>query len=207
MRKLMEYLPSYYEEVKEINYLFSAEEPEINNLWDALSKVKNNQFISDADTITIRKWEQLLNIYPDNTKALEYRKAVIIMKLSTKAPLTHRWLESWFKGLVGEEKFIVTLDYNLYFLSVILIDDSNNLINDLRGFLRNKIPANLVLHSGTQNQTEPIDIKVSGYLLPNISITKMPYLNWTYNINKEIYAVLSSIAISVTTLPESLKGE
>lgn len=146
MINLMRYLPDYYESVREINLLMDTENPELESLWADVSRVKANQFILTSDESKIRQWEQLLRIRPDSrTQSLDYRKAVVIMRLSTRLPLTYRWLEEKLTEIVGEGNFVISLFYNDYHLYIRLTNDSLGLIGELRSYLREKIPANLGL--------------------------------------------------------------
>ena len=145
MSNLMKYLPPYYEEVKEINAIMAAENPEIDGLWAAVFKVKCNQFILDADDITIRKWEKLLRILPDyRTQDLGYRKSVVLMRLASVSPITHRWLIEKLDNTFGQNNSQIEFDYDSYEI-LISVYDKKNIFEEFQRYLRNIIPANLTL--------------------------------------------------------------
>jgi len=143
---LIRYLPDYYEYVREMNELMGAQNPEIDALWEVLAAVKRAQFIMDADEARIRRWEKVLRIQPDRAaQSLDYRKAVVILRLSTRAPLTFRWLNDKVVSIVGAGNFVISLYHDLYFLQIRLTNDLLGLTGELRSYLRQVIPANLGL--------------------------------------------------------------
>lgn len=142
----MNYLPNYYEKVHEMNLLTQAQEPEIEQLWQSLKEVDQNQFIETADHQRLGRWEALLNIRPDlATQSLDYRKAIVLLRLAMKPPLSQRWLENVLNDRVGEGNHQIGLNYEHQLLTIQIIHDHLGLIDDLRTFLREMIPANLSL--------------------------------------------------------------
>ena len=58
---LLEYLPDFMQEYREIRQIMKSEEPEFKTLWDLFKKVFNNQFIQYCDEDGISKFEEMLN--------------------------------------------------------------------------------------------------------------------------------------------------
>ena len=58
---LLEYLPDFMQEYREIRQIMKSEEPEFKTLWDLFKKVFNNQFIQYCDENGISKFEEMLN--------------------------------------------------------------------------------------------------------------------------------------------------
>ena len=57
---LLEYLPDFMQEYREIRQIMKSEEPEFKTLWDLFKKVFNNQFIQYCDEDGISKFEEML---------------------------------------------------------------------------------------------------------------------------------------------------
>ena len=144
MVDLMRYLPPYYDDVVEMNLVMEAENPEVDELSVALTQVKDNQFILTADNSRVRQWEKLLKLHPDMAaQSLDYRKAMVIMRLSTRSPLTNRWLVEKLNEVVGVGRYIIELEHDKYWLYIRLHKDALEIMTDLKTYLREKLPANL----------------------------------------------------------------
>jgi hypothetical protein len=147
MNRLMDYLPNYYVDNKEMQIITEAKIPEIEKLWYNIAKVKDNQFINTMDSDRLRLWERLLRIRPDfNTQNLEYRIEVVLLRLNTAPPLSERWFENLLEDRVGKDKYYIGLDYNNYLITLNIIHDDARMVNEIRSFLRRIIPANLILN-------------------------------------------------------------
>ena len=142
-RFIVDYLPIVLREVPEFKALMAAQQPELESLWSAQDDVLDNQFLVSAAEYGIGRWERILSIYPKDTDGLLMRRARVLALLRLKQPLTMRWLNNWLGEIVGAGNFIISL--NNYFLHIRLTNDVLNLVDHLRGYLREAIPANLAL--------------------------------------------------------------
>ena len=61
-RKLIEYLPEWLREFREIKELTDIEQAQSENLWEALEKMWNNNFIESLDEQVWEHWERMLGI-------------------------------------------------------------------------------------------------------------------------------------------------
>ena len=125
--------------------------PEIESLWERIEKVKANQFIMTSDDARIRQWEDSLHIRPDYEKQnLDVRRKAIVMKTSTRLPLTYRWLEEKLNSIDssidggGSDKEY-HLEYDNYYLEVQLPEYALPTLNTIHSYVREQVPANLVL--------------------------------------------------------------
>ena len=57
-RKLIEYLPEWLREFREIKELTDIEQSQSENLWEALEKMWNNNFIESLDEQGCEHWER-----------------------------------------------------------------------------------------------------------------------------------------------------
>ena len=58
-RKLIEYLPEWLREFREIKELTDIEQSQSENLWEALEKMWNNNFIESLDEQGCEHWERI----------------------------------------------------------------------------------------------------------------------------------------------------
>jgi hypothetical protein len=151
----MKYLPAYYERVKEMNALMDAENPEFGLGWEAVFQTWDSQFILDSDERRVRLWEKLLRLRPDyRARDLDQRKAVVIMRLSSRDKLTHRWLLAKTDSVFGvqaglaESNWAADLYHNEYMLWIRVFEDPENMAPDFLPYLRKMIPANLGITFG-----------------------------------------------------------
>lgn len=143
-RKLINYLPEVLRNFREFQKTFEAEEPEVQKVYEELSKVLNDLFIEDATERGIKRWEKILKIIPKATDSLEDRKFRITTYITRKLPFTLRALEQMLETLCGKGNYDVELRHNQYEIEVkINLADKNN-ITDVLSLLEIVIPANLI---------------------------------------------------------------
>ncbi len=100
--KLTDYVPKLYENNIEMKNLTQSEEDEFEiYLKFDIDEAFLNQFIKSADKNGIKQYEEILDLKPDaNFDNLDYRRARVVTKLITRAPLSVRWLEQSLTSLV-----------------------------------------------------------------------------------------------------------
>ncbi|MCH5205644.1 MAG: DUF2313 domain-containing protein [Oscillospiraceae bacterium] len=143
-RNLVEYLPPFLAEYKEINAALTAENPEFKISWDAAEQTLKNEFISTADEYGIKRFEKLLKIFPSADDTLESRRSRVLSRWFAEIPYTERVLISKLISLCGESNFTLKTDYERYTLE---IETSLNLfgqVEELQFMLDELVPANMV---------------------------------------------------------------
>lgn len=143
--KVSDYIPDLYKDNVEMSNIINAEEVEFEfNLEPSIENAFKDNFAKTATINGIEKYEKLLNIKLDENKDnLEYRKAIIINKLSTTAPITYRWLEVNLTNLVGENNYKIDLDINNYKIKINIANVYINIAETLYNIYRKLLPANL----------------------------------------------------------------
>ncbi len=206
---LINYLPPYYEDNEEIIRLTDAENPEVDGLWAAISETTDNQFIRTSGDKRIRQWERLLRLRPDYaTQPLDYRKDIVIMRLSTRVPLTYRWLAALLTDIAGENRFAIDLRHNEYFIQIHL-KERPDIGEDLWFHLRRSIPANLGLgfkYTVTNRVTSPyiagLTAADSGRIfIPHPRVLSMRVKDALYGGNQPVND------IRCETIPPKLPGD
>lgn len=86
-RKLIDYVPNYYDELLESSELFSAEDAEFKRLNASIDDLLLQFNVSTA-TWGLREWERVLAITPKPNSSFESRRSRILAKLRGAAPAT-----------------------------------------------------------------------------------------------------------------------
>lgn len=144
-RKLVDYLPLVSGDLREIQALLEAEEPELSLVWDASGEVFANQFVLTTTEAGVRLWERMLGITPRATETLSERQFAILIKLNAQTPFTITTLRKQLANLCGEDGYTLVLDHDAYTLTVLVALTAKNNVNAVKRMLDWMIPANLTM--------------------------------------------------------------
>lgn len=145
-RRLIDYLPNILKEIDEYKHILAAGETEIQLLFAAKNDVLKNQFIEDSTEIGVKRWEKMLEINPKNTLTLNERKFTILTKLNEELPYTLITLNNRLLNLCGsEDNYSITINYNDYYIKVLVGLRAKSNFNDIVNLLENIIPANMII--------------------------------------------------------------
>jgi len=142
---ILNYLPEFLKEFREIIELAASENPELLLLWEVLGNVMNDQFVADSTENGIKRWEKILGILPKGTDTLDLRKFRVLTRLNEKLPYTMRILEQLLTALCGEKGYYVNLINDHYTLVVRVALTAKEQFNEVDGLLRRIVPANMVI--------------------------------------------------------------
>lgn len=116
---LIKYLPVWYRQILDYQQLCLTESQQFEGLAFALNKVGDNFFFQTADEGAIALWEQVLHIIPNLvTDTLDFRRARVINRISTKPPFTLGFLYRKLDELIGPGLWKVSVDYPNYTLYI-----------------------------------------------------------------------------------------
>lgn len=142
---ILNYLPEFLKEFREIKQLADAENPELLFVWEALRDVMNDQFVKDATENGIKNWEKILKITPKASESLDDRKFRVLTRLNEKLPFTYIGLERQLASLCGEEGYLLKLLNNEYTLVVKVALKAKSNFEDIRKLLQRVVPANMLV--------------------------------------------------------------
>ena len=145
MNKLIEYLPPYLQEYRELLKITSTEAVEVEAVVKAIRRVLENEFINTLDEYGCSRWEKMLKIVIKDTDTLELRRFNILAKVMSDLPYTMRQLLNVLTRLCGANCFNVILKHNEYFLQIWVEVESREKREIVIQTVKNMIPANLVL--------------------------------------------------------------
>ncbi|MCY9546771.1 putative phage tail protein [Lysinibacillus xylanilyticus] len=86
-RKLIDYVPSYYDELLESSELLKVEDAEFMRLNASIDDLLL-QFNASTATWGLREWERILAVSPKPNSSIESRRSQILAKLRGAAPAT-----------------------------------------------------------------------------------------------------------------------
>lgn len=161
-RQLINYLPPYLQDYRELWEVMAAEQPELDLLWQRAEEALSEQFILTAEDYGLSRWEQILQITPQEGASVEERRWQILARLNWDLPYTLPRLQQLLAEFCGEEQYRVLLwDYQL---EVWLHNCSEAQRKTLQRLVRKMAPANLVLTLGYQRELLPPGTLATGIL-------------------------------------------
>lgn len=146
MSNLFQYLPNYYQDIREFQTLIGTENEEVEQLSATIDEVLK-QFYVDTATWGLANWERICGIPIDESKPVEQRRSVIKSKLrgigTVTVALIKNVAESWYNGEVE-----VTEQPSLYTVKIKFVSKlgvPSNLA-DIQNALREILPAHLAIN-------------------------------------------------------------
>lgn len=115
---LVEYLPPFLREYRELKALMNAENPEFDAVYSAAERVLKNEFIETADEYGLSRFENLLGILPSKNDTLESRRARVFSRWFTELPYTMRAFLEKLSGLSEYGNIMVSTDFEHYRVSI-----------------------------------------------------------------------------------------
>ena len=145
--KLIQYLPEFVAEYKEIKAITDVEDPEYNLFWDHLRGAINNQFITTCDEQGISMFEKMLKLYPYESDTLEMRIARVLVEWNAQLPYTMRSFRQMLDVLCGAGNYEINLKHNEYVIEINTYFYDSKMLNQLNRLLLKVLPANLTYES------------------------------------------------------------
>ena len=160
-RKLIDYYPPVIASIKDMQQIVGSQQPMIEELWDAVSFVTENQFIDSSTEEGVKEWEDELGIVPSVHDTFEQRKKRLKNRWVPDNRFTLPWLWEWLKR-VSERDDIKVPTVTDYVLTVRLpaIVDYFTILNELEMYKPANIGVNaqISLEDGTQKLTSGVGI-------------------------------------------------
>ena len=117
--ELLQYLPTWYKPIQEYQQLCQTESQELELLAEAMHAVKDNFYFQTMTESGVEEWEKVFGIVPNpSTEDLEFRRARVLNRISTKPPFTLGFLYRKLDELIGPGEWTVTVDYPNYTLYI-----------------------------------------------------------------------------------------
>ncbi|HHV41315.1 MAG TPA: DUF2313 domain-containing protein [Clostridiaceae bacterium] len=114
-RQMLDYMPKYYPEIKEVDNLIEREADEIVKLDTSIKDVLD-QFFIDIATWGLALWERVYGIKPDTTRPLSRRRAELRAKVRGHVPTTKEQLQNTLETF--DERLSFTENFGDYSITV-----------------------------------------------------------------------------------------
>ena len=144
---LINYLPDFMAEYKEMQLITDVENPEYNLFWEILRQTVDNQFIITCDDRGISKFEKMLKLYPYESDTLEMRIARVLVEWNAQLPYTMRSLKQMLDVLCGAGNYRIKLRNDEYVLVIDTYFYDSKMLTQLNKLLLKVLPANLAYES------------------------------------------------------------
>lgn len=116
---ILSLLPPWYREILDYQQICQTEEEQFAALANEINGVADNFFFQTMDISAVSQWEQIFGITPNlDTDTLEFRRARVLNRISTRPPFTLGFLYQKLDELIGPGEWTVTVDYPNYTLYI-----------------------------------------------------------------------------------------
>lgn len=170
---LLSYWMPLLRKIKEFKEIAKTEEPELRYILEAIDRTLANMFIETADEYGVKRFENMMGLYPEEGDSLETRRFNVLIKWNDKVPYTEKELYNRLLSLCGSaDKFTIEECYKEYLLKVATHLGIAGAFDAVAKLLEDMLPCNLVLD--LQNTIEAI--KTTSIYLGVVTCTAMRYL-------------------------------
>ena len=142
---LIDRLPAIYHAISDYHAITNASATELFPLYNRLSKLLDDQFISTASEEVIARWEKYLKLTPKGTDTLEERRFRVQVAMNDMPPYTDDYLKNKLDSLCGKNLWRWHRDYDRAVLIIEVSFDSLANTESVINMVRSIIPANLEL--------------------------------------------------------------
>lgn len=117
--QICKYIPTWYKPIEEYQQICQTETAQLETLAAAIHAVKENFYFQTMNLEGVEMWEDVLRIIPNpSTEDLDFRRARVLNRITTKPPFTLGFLYQKLDELIGPGEWTVTVDYPNYTLYI-----------------------------------------------------------------------------------------
>lgn len=145
VRKLIQYLPPFMQEYKEMQVLQDALDPEVQELWKLSGDMLKEAFIETESEYGAKRWEGILGLRPKDTDSLETRNVRILAKINETLPYTIPTLMRFLNSAIGKEFYELRLDAVGYQLELLVLLGQLGKVREVMSYMEQIVPVNLLL--------------------------------------------------------------
>ena len=143
---LLSYWMPILRQLKEFKEIAKTEEVELRFILEAIDRTLANMFIETADEYGIKRFEDMMGIYPEEGITLDTRRFNVLNKWNNKVPYTEKELYNKLFSLCGSDKnFSITEHYDEYMIEITASIGVKGAFDEVLNSLREILPCNLVL--------------------------------------------------------------
>lgn len=142
-RKLIEYLPDFLREFREIKVILEQEQKHAEKLDDAKESVFNNNFIETLTPEGCERLETSLEL-PSRNLTLAERRNQILGRFAEQRPYTMQTLRNQLTAICGEDGYTLSMDDDEYILTVRIKMHLDGKYEAVKTLLDRIVPANIL---------------------------------------------------------------
>lgn len=142
--KLIEYMPPFLRTIREFNVIFEAEDIEVDNLKNEISKLLKEVIVKTAESYGLERYEKIYHI-KNVAETLEARRMTILLRMNNRTQYTYKWLINTLNEAIGKENYVITTDFKNYKMNIEIALNYTEAAEILKRDLVKQIPANLEL--------------------------------------------------------------
>lgn len=131
--------------IKEFDELGNAEDVDIIDIKQEITKLLDDNFISSATEKGIARREKMLKIQPFADDTIESRRFRVGVNWNNQLPYSYRQLESKLSNLVGKDGYVITLNSGAYTLNLKINLGQKRMLQDAGKVVKNMAPGNLII--------------------------------------------------------------
>lgn len=181
--ELLEHLPLFIQEYREIRAIMNAENPEFQIAEDETEVILNNQFIETCDLKGIAKFEKLIGIISLESDNLQSRISRVLTRWNDVIPYTYIIFLRKLNSLCGKKKYKIDRNINEYKMKIVTNLELSGQTDELDYILNYMIPANIEI---TSENEIPININGTTKLASNITFCDIIEITDNFNETFEI---------------------
>ena len=137
------HIPPVYSDIQEFKVLAKCFNIELERTGSRLEEVENNFFIDGLNEYGCERWEKLLNLKTNYSNSIEDRRFAIKTKLFGLRPYTYERLRYFLINLVGEDNFILEMDYSINHLTCKLNLGVKARMDSVKDLVEKTVPLNI----------------------------------------------------------------
>ncbi len=196
-------IPTWFRDILEYQELCKTETEQFAAFLNSMQAVASNFFFQTMDVSTVSTWEQIFKIVPNpETETLDFRRARLINRISTKPPFTLGFLYRKLDEIIGPGQWKVDVDYPNYTLYIEASAQDKNYWSELAVTLNMIKPAHII-YTGRPLLSTPLQLNETVNLMQLIYNYRLGA--WGLGINP--FASEQDKGVIVTPSQRSLQQE
>ena len=143
--KAKDYVHELYENNITMKQIIDNYDEEIDDtIKEDIETEFNNNFVMTSNENGVARFENMLEIKPTSGETLETRKEVVLNRLTSHLPFTQRFLEERLDAIIGENQWILDIDYSNYEISISITVPGDLWYSELVSLLNKIMPCNML---------------------------------------------------------------
>lgn len=142
---LLNYLPDFMQDMKEVKILLSAEDTDLEALKIDVENVFKDQYFLEATENGLKHYEEMFGIVPKLTDTLETRRFRLLARFNESLPYTEISINKQLETLCGKDGYSIEVVFEEYRVIAKVSLTRKALFDEVKKLLDKVLPANLIL--------------------------------------------------------------